>query len=96
MLLSKGKREALYQRYLACCNAHNFQHLDEFVAKNVVVNGQAQGLAGYRAGLEDVVKAFPDYHWDLQQLFIEGDRMAVRFIDAGTHIGCVYGCTCHR
>ncbi len=51
---------ATYRRYNERCNTHAFDSLDEFVAAGVVVNGERQGLAGYVAGLEAVVRAFPD------------------------------------
>ncbi len=32
--------ESFYRRYLRLCNAHEFERLDEFVAGDVVVNGE--------------------------------------------------------
>jgi predicted ester cyclase len=79
--------KAFYRRYLARCNAHDFGSLGEFVAEDVVVNGQLVGLEGYQAGLAQVIAAFPDYHWELGQLLAEGDWLAAYFIDTGTHQG---------
>jgi steroid delta-isomerase-like uncharacterized protein len=83
--------EAFYRRYLAACNAHEFDRLGEFVAADVQVNGEPKGLDSYVAGLREVVQAFPDYHWDLRDLFVDGDRIAARFIDTGTHRGPAFG-----
>lgn len=79
--------EAFYRRYNACCNAHEFDRLGEFVASEVQVNGEAQGLQNYVRGLEAVVQAFPDYRWDLRHLLVEGEWLAAHFIDTGTHAG---------
>jgi predicted ester cyclase len=85
--VTRDALEAFYRRYNAACNAHEFERLGEFVADDVWVNGEQQGLAGYVAGLEDVVARFPDYRWDLQHLLIDGDWLAAHFVDTGTHEG---------
>ena len=82
---------AFYGRYLECCNEHRFEGLDEFVAKDVRVNGAIQGLDSYVAGLRAVVEAFPDYHWDLQRLLVDGNWLSARLIDTGTHAGTFRG-----
>jgi predicted ester cyclase len=76
-----------YRRYNATCNAHRFADLHEFVHDDVVVNGERQGLAGYVAGLEAVVRAFPDYVWEIAHLLVDGDVVAAHFVDTGTHRG---------
>jgi len=78
---------AFYRRYLACCNDYRFEELAEFVAGEVRVNGVAQGADQYIAGLRAVVEAFPDYHWELRQLLVDGDFLAARLTDTGTHTG---------
>jgi len=79
--------ESFYRRYLRLCNAHEFERLDEFVAGDVVVNGEVQGLKAYVGGLQLVVQAFPDYRWDLRHLFVEGAWVSAHFTDTGTHLG---------
>jgi steroid delta-isomerase-like uncharacterized protein len=76
-----------YRHYNAACNEHRFADLGKFVADDVVVNGERQGLAGYAAGLAAVVRAFPDYRWDLRHLLVDGDVVAAHFTDSGTHRG---------
>ena len=83
--------KALYRRYNARCNAHDFGSLGEFFAEDVVVNGEPQGLAGYREGLAAVAAAFPDYRWRLDHLLAEGDWLAAHFADSGTHRGAFLG-----
>jgi predicted ester cyclase len=77
----------VYRRYNATCNEHRFGDLGQFVADDVVVNGEPDGLAGYVAGLEAVVRAFPDYRWDLRHLLVDGDLVSAHFVDTGTHRG---------
>jgi predicted ester cyclase len=83
--------DAFYRRYNDVCNAHDFSRLGEFVAEDVHVNGELQGLDGYIAGLQAVVAAFPDYRWDLRHLLVDGSWVAAHFIDAGTHRGAFLG-----
>lgn len=89
--MSIQQNRAMYRRYLDRCNAHDFGSLGEFVAEDVRVNGQAQGLERYIQTLADVVTAFPDYHWGLDQLLAEGEWLSARFTDSGTHHGPFLG-----
>jgi predicted ester cyclase len=82
---------SFYRRYNEACNAHRFSELGAFVAEDVDVNGARQGLDGYIAGLEQVVRAFPDYRWDLRHLLVDGDWVAAHFVDTGTHRGSFLG-----
>ena len=76
-----------YRRYIAVCNAHRFADLGEFVGDDVRVNDAPTGVEQYVAGLRAVVDAFPDYHWDLRQLVVDGDCLAARLTGTGTHTG---------
>ncbi len=83
--------EAIYRRYNSLCNAHRFERLGEFVAPDVEVNGEVQGLAAYVDGLRAVVRAFPDYRWDLRHLLVSGAWLSAHFLDSGTHRGTFLG-----
>jgi aspartyl-tRNA synthetase len=87
----RAEIESFYRRYNDLCNGHKFDQLAEFVAEDVVVNGQTQGLREYVAGLEQVVTAFPDYRWDLRHLLIDDDWISAHFLDTGTHRGKFLG-----
>ena len=76
-----------YRRYNQSCNEHRFADLGEFVADEVQADGQRRGLPGYIASLEEWVRGFPDYRWDLQHLLVDGSHIAAHFIDTGTHLG---------
>ena len=83
----RGGLKDWYRRYNEVCNAHRFDDLGSFVAGDVVVNGEPQGLDGYVTGLRAVVDAFPDYRWDLRHLVVEGPWIAAHFVDTGMHQG---------
>lgn len=82
---------ASYAAYLERCNEHRFDELAEFVHDDVVVNGVPVGLAGYAAGLRDVVHAFADYRWELRHLVADEQQIAVHLADTGTHTGTRWG-----
>ncbi len=50
-------------------------------------SGPVDGLTAYIDGVRAVCTAFPDYHWELQELVVEEDRLAARLIGQGTHTG---------
>jgi steroid delta-isomerase-like uncharacterized protein len=76
---------AFYRRYNTCCNQHGFDELHEFVASDVVINGSERGLDAYAEGLRAVVRAFPDYRWELRRLVVDAPWIAAYLDDAGTH-----------
>jgi predicted ester cyclase len=82
---------AFYRRYNAACNAHDFDRLGEFVATDVVVDGEQRGLEGYQESLRRWVRAFPDYRWEILHLLVDGQWVAGHFRDTGTHRGEMFG-----
>lgn len=82
---------ALYERYLAACNAHRLDLVAELVSDEVGGSGADDGLEPYLRRIEVVLEAFPDYHWDLQQRVVQGDTVVARLIGRGTHTGTFEG-----
>jgi steroid delta-isomerase-like uncharacterized protein len=74
-----------YRRYIACCNAHGFADLGDFVADDVGINGTRRGLDAYADVLWSVVRAFPDYRWQLRHLVAQAPWIAAHLCGAGTH-----------
>jgi steroid delta-isomerase-like uncharacterized protein len=87
----RAERIDFYRRYIDCCNQHRFEELGEFVAEDVRGGDGKEGLERYIAGCQAVVDAFPDYRWDLQHLLVDGDWLAARLVDTGTHSGTFRG-----
>jgi predicted ester cyclase len=83
--------EAFYRRYNACCNERRFGDLVEFVARDVVTNGTERGLDVYVEGLRAVVRAFPDYRWEIRHLVIDSPWIAAHFANTGTHRAAFLG-----
>lgn len=49
------------------------------------------GLASLGQALPKVFVAFPDFAAELQQLLVEGDRVASHWVLSGTHRGALFG-----
>jgi predicted ester cyclase len=84
MQCDRAELEAFYRRYLGCCNERRFGELGGFVSQDVEVNGAVRGLRWYAEGLGKFVEAFPDFHWDLRHLLVEGCWLSARLADTGT------------
>lgn len=50
-------------------------------------HGRIAGPAGMARVYENLYAVFPDYHWEIQALFGEGDWIALHVIQTGTHRG---------
>lgn len=87
----RAERIEFYRRYIECCNEHRFEELGEFVAEDVRGGDGLPGLENYIAGCRAVVEAFPDYHWEIQHLVVDGDWLAAHLVDTGTHSGTFRG-----
>jgi predicted ester cyclase len=83
--MTNNELAAFYRRYNACCNEHRFEDLAEFVAHDVAIDGTDRGPDAYVAELRAVVRAFPDYRWELCRLVIDAPWIAAHLTDTGTH-----------
>jgi predicted ester cyclase len=89
--MNNDELAAFYRRYNACCNAHRFDDLGEFVADDVVINGTDRGLDLYAEGQRSVVRAFSDYRWELRHLVVDAPWIAAHLADTGTHHATFHG-----
>jgi len=65
--------------------------IDEMCAANVVwhdVGGRdIRGLKDFKKSMGEFYDAFPDNHFTIDDMFAEGDKVAVRYKVTGTHKG---------
>ncbi|GAA0945156.1 ester cyclase [Pseudonocardia zijingensis] len=73
-----------YERYIEALNAHEFARMDEFVHESIVLHSEPSSRAAVVAQLESIVDAVPDFHWETQEIAVNGDSLAVRLINTGT------------
>jgi steroid delta-isomerase-like uncharacterized protein len=76
-------------------NKGNLAVVDELIAANSIDYnrqlGAVRGRNGYKATVLMFRTAFPDIHYSLDQVFTEGDRVAIRFSGTGTQRGPFMG-----
>lgn len=84
--MSDADLHALFERYVAVLNAHDFERLREFMHDDLVVNGAVTTREQMISDLYGHVAAVPDLTWRLQDVAIDGDRIAARFFNTGVPI----------
>jgi len=75
---------AFYGRYMEALNAHEFDRMDEFVHDSIVMHSQPSSREALVAQLHSITDAVPDFHWEITDLAINGETVAVRAINTGT------------
>jgi SnoaL-like polyketide cyclase len=90
-----AENEAIARRFFEqLCNARDASVADEIVAAEYVSHGPqappAEGPEGVKARIAVYQDAL-DGFWDVQEIFTAGDRVAVRWIGRGTHVGELMG-----
>lgn len=77
--------EALIRRYVDELNERNFAILDEVVAPSVIfAPDEIVSRAEYRRQIEDRIARLPDYHVTIDELWCDGDEVAIRWTRRGT------------
>src|SRR3712207_3044022 len=65
------------------------------VADDFVDHEEFPGISGDRSGVRQFFammrSAFPDFHIDVEEMLVEGDKVAVRMQMSGTHEGTFLG-----
>lgn len=75
-----------YLRYVAALNAHEFGGMEEFIADRVQLNGEPGTREDVLAVQRQDIDAVPDLHWEIKELLLDRDRIAIRAINTGTPV----------
>jgi predicted ester cyclase len=68
----------IYRDYIACLNRQDWGNLGLYVHEEVMHNGRAMGLVGYRRMLEQDFEAIPDLRFNIELLVSEPPHIASR------------------
>ena len=82
---------AAYRGYIDCLNRRAWDELGGFVQDDVVHNGRALGLAGYRAMLERDVREIPDLRFTVGLLVCDASTVGARLLFDCTPVGAFLG-----
>jgi len=91
--VSAEENKAIYLRTVEYQNAGELEASLAFTAPDALFNGQPFGREGDRQRHEMLAAAFPDTHYDVQELVAEGDTLVARWRMTGTHEGELVGPT---
>ncbi|MGW0877094.1 ester cyclase [Streptomyces sp. NPDC002755] len=91
MLKTRDEYQSLYLSYLQRCNQHDFAGMVSFYAPTIKVNDGPMDPTAVAEQFAPITSAFPDWHWEIRNLVIDGDSVAVHFSVTGTHKGAFQG-----
>jgi predicted ester cyclase len=81
--MSTEELRDFYLRYVELANNRDFDRMDEFAHDELIMNGTPVARDDVVAALRQHTEAVPDLSWEVQDLLVEGDRIAARLIDRG-------------
>jgi predicted ester cyclase len=62
-----------------------------FYTSPIKVNDVSMDPPAVTAKFVPLISAFPDWHWEIRHLFVDGDYVALHFKVTGTHQGTFQG-----
>jgi len=87
LVTQRDEYRSLYLSYLKFCNGHDFDRMATFYTSTIKVNDVPMDPAAVTAQFEPLISAFPDWHWEMRHIVVDGDYIAVHFTVTGTHRG---------
>ncbi|MBI4470071.1 MAG: ester cyclase [Acidobacteria bacterium] len=95
-MATSEENKAIIRRYCnELWNEWNLDLVDEFISEKISFRGSlgltVLGRDGFKAYVELVRSAFPDFHKTVEELIAEGDRVVARLTFHGTHKGRLFG-----
>ena len=91
MVTQRDEQRSLYLSYLKYCNEHDFDRMASFYTSTIKVNDVLMDPAAVTAQFAPLISAFPDWHWEIRHIVVDGDNIAVHFTVTGTHQGAFQG-----
>lgn len=90
-MTQRDEHRSLYLSYLEYCNNHDVDRMASFYRSTIKVNDVPMKPAAVAAQFTTLFSAFPDWHWEIRNLVVDGDYIAVHFKVIGTHRGTFQG-----
>ncbi len=87
MNTTAGNKEVIFSLYENTLNNRRFELLEQVIAPDYSNARGGTGVEGFSKGVIDVLNAFPDAQWQVEELVAEGDKVMVKQKMIGTHTG---------
>lgn len=75
-----------YRNYIEAANSRDFKTIISMINDEVLLNGKKSKKEESIAGFKNVVSVFPDHKWQIEDLLVDGNVIAVRLKNSGTPI----------
>ena len=85
--MSFPQNKALVHRLYEAINRRDAVAAAGFYAPDAVNHGRVVGRAGMQRVFEALFSTFPDFHYDIQDMTGEGNRVVCKVMMTGTHRG---------
>jgi steroid delta-isomerase-like uncharacterized protein len=90
-MTERDEYRPLYLSYLEHCNEHDLDRMASFYTPTIRINDAPMDPAAGAAQFPPLFSAFPDWHWEIRNLVVDGDIIAGHFTVTGTHQGTFQG-----
>jgi len=81
----------IYPHLAAAVNARDLDALDHLISPQIVNHGadpsDPPGAERFKRNFRALIAAFPDFRITVEDQIADGDKVVVRWTDAGTHLG---------
>jgi predicted ester cyclase len=85
--MSREAALAVIDRMIAAGNSQDVDAWAGVYSLDATNHGHAAGRAGLHAIFADLVRTFPDWHYDLERVIVDGDLVMAEIVMSGTHLG---------
>jgi predicted ester cyclase len=93
--MTRDEKRILIERLHEIWNTGHLELIPEVYAAEFVAHfpkgwgetASRDGHAGIHGAIERLRVGFPDWHEEIQDMVIDGDKVAVRYHSSGTHLG---------
>jgi len=87
MSSNEKNKEAVRLLFEEVFNKGRMELLKDLVAEDYTGTRGEKGIGSFQAQISGLITAFPDIHYQLEDLFCAGEKVAVRWTWKGTHKG---------
>lgn len=84
---TEKNKQVVEKLYEQAFNKKNLDLVPELIAEDYVGAQGERGPQGFQATFVLLFKAFPDIHYEIEDLLAEGDKVVIRWRWQGTHSG---------
>jgi steroid delta-isomerase-like uncharacterized protein len=92
--MSSNNNKAVYRCFMdEVVNTQQLDRIPDYIAADMIKHtpGLSAGAAGLRQDFESFFRAFPDMQFTVEDVVVEGNKVAARYYWTGTHQGDFVG-----